>query len=238
MDPELIVVAAFGQILPKEVLDLPKYGCINVHASLLPKYRGAAPIQWCILNGEEETGITIMKMDVGLDTGDMILQEKWTISPEETGGSLFDALSEISGPALLKAIRMIENGTAVPVPQDPEKASYSPMIRKELGNMDWSMDAKVLERYVRGLSPWPGCYTFYRDKMIKIWKCEVSEGSEDSIPGTILKSTADTILIACGNGALSIRELQLSGKKRMNAEEFQRGNRLEEGVILWQSIKT
>ena len=242
--PDLIVVAAFGQILPKEILELPRYGCINVHASLLPKYRGAAPIQWCILNGETETGVTIMRMDIGLDTGDMILQKKIPIRKEETGGSLFDALADLSGPVLLDAIRRIENKTAVYTPQDPEGASYSPMIKKELGALDWSMPAEVLERYVRGLSPWPGAYTYYREKMIKIWKCDVLPGGDFSSdemsaakPGTIVLSTADKLLIACGRGVLSVTELQLSGKKRMRIEEFQRGNRLEEGALLWQTIR-
>ncbi|MBO4389856.1 MAG: methionyl-tRNA formyltransferase [Lachnospiraceae bacterium] len=236
--PDLIVVAAFGQILPAEVLDLPKYGCINVHASLLPKYRGAAPIQWCILNGEKETGITIMKMDIGLDTGDMILQVKLTISPEETGGSLFDRLAESSGPVLLTAIEKIENGTAEYIPQDTELSCYSPMIRKELGNINWEMPAKTLERYVRGLSPWPGCYTYYGERMIKLWKCSVLEDNFSAKPGTIVKSTASEVVVACGEGALSIQELQLSGKNRMKIDEFQRGNRLEEGAELWQTIRT
>lgn len=238
LQPDLIVVAAFGQILPKEVLDLPKYGCINVHASLLPKYRGAAPIQWCILNGEKETGVTIMRMDVGLDTGDMILQEHLPISAEETGGSLFDALAALGGKVLLKAIDQIEAGTAVYIPQDEALSCYSPMIHKELGALDWSLPSEVLERYVRGLSPWPGCYTYYGEKMIKIWKVSVVAEESESEPGTIVKSSPDQLLIACGSGVLSVSELQLAGKKRMTIEEFQRGNRLEEGATLWQTIRT
>ena len=171
--PDLIVVAAFGQILSKEILDLPRLGCVNVHASLLPAYRGAAPIQWAVINGEEKSGVTIMQMDEGLDTGDILLQEEIPLASDETGESLYDKMARLGGELLVKALPMIEQGTLTPIKQDDSASCYAPMLKKEMGNIDWSMPAVQIERLVRGLNSWPGAYTFMNGKMLKIWGAEV-----------------------------------------------------------------
>lgn len=240
--PDLIVVAAFGQLLPKRLLDIPKYGCINVHASLLPKYRGAAPIQWAILNGEKETGVTIMYMAEGLDTGDMITKERVEITPEETGGSLHDKLAEAGSRALFRAIGQIEDGTAIRVPQDESEATYVGMLSKEMGRLDFLRPAVELERMVRGLNPWPSAFTGLAGKMLKIWSCEVKEDMEEKLRGsiqanswecgTVIEVGRDFFTILTGKGGLVVRELQLEGKRRMQAEEFLRGFRLECGTKL------
>ena len=243
------VVAAFGQILPKEVLDMPAHGCINVHASLLPKYRGAAPIQWAILNGDTETGVTIMQMDVGLDDGDIISQESIAISPDDTGGSLFDKLSQLGGRLLVSTISDIEEGRAVRTPQDDSKSTKVGMIKKELGKLDFSRSAVVLERYIRGLSPWPGAYTYLGSDTIKIHKAFVlalpgDTDTDDAAVGEVLSVRDEyasllapgerdrVILVKTGDGILAITELQLQGKKRMPAADFLRGHKLERGTIL------
>lgn len=223
INPDVIVVIAFGQILSKEILDLPKYGCINVHASLLPKYRGAAPIQWAVIDGEEETGVTTMYMAEGLDTGDMIDISKITLDKKETGGSLFDKLSEEGGRLILKTLKKLEQGTAVRIPQDDELSTYAGKITKELGNIDFSKSAAEIERLIRGLNPWPSAYTYLDGKVLKIWDAEAVD--EDSLeePGTILEFGKDYIKASSGKGTLKIRELQLEGKKRMSAEAFLNG---------------
>jgi len=173
LEPEVIVVAAFGQILPKSLLELPPYGCINVHGSLLPKYRGAAPIQYAIIDGERETGITIMYMDVGIDTGDMILQRKLAIAEDEIGGSLFDKMAILGADLLLEALEQLEAGTAVRIPQENDKATYVKMLDKTMGKLDFSQPAVVLERLIRGLNPWPSAYTYLGGKTLKLWQAEV-----------------------------------------------------------------
>ena len=219
-EPELIVVAAFGQILPKELLDLPKYGCINVHASLLPKYRGAAPIQWSILNGDDVTGVTIMRMDVGLDTGDMIAKTEVKIAPEDTGGTLFDRLAEAGARLCVETIPSIVDGTAVYTPQDESAATK-----------------------VGGLNPWPSAYTSLAGKTLKIWSAEVCEdatvidggpasGTASAAPGTVVFTKKDCFGIQTGDGILVCKEVQLEGKKRMSAGDFLRGNAIEVGTIL------
>lgn len=232
LKPEVIVVAAFGQILPKELLDIPPYGCINVHASLLPKYRGAAPIQAAILEGEEETGITIMHMDVKLDTGDMILQEKIPIAKDETGGSLHDKLAVLGAELLVKALEKLEDGSAERIPQDDSKASYVKMMDKELGNIDFTMPALKIERMIRGLNPWPSAYTRINGKTLKLWKAEVMETSSDAKPGEVIEVTKDKIVVMTGKDALIIHELQLEGKKRLSCDAFLRGYPIEKGTIL------
>ncbi len=234
--PEVIVVSAFGQLLPKALLDLPPYGCINVHGSLLPKYRGAAPIQYAILDGEKETGITIMYMDVGLDTGDMILQEKLAISPEETGGSLFDKMAHLGAELLLTALEQLEDGTATRTPQNDEEATYVKMLTKEMGRLDFSQPAVKLERYIRGLNPWPSAYTTLECKTLKLWKAEVEPGKPENHaePGRIVEIRKDAIAVACGEDILLIKELQLEGKKRMSADAFLRGFPLQTGIRLGQ----
>lgn len=232
INPDCIVVVAFGQILPKEILELPKYGCINVHASLLPQYRGAAPIQWAVIDGLKETGITTMYMDVGLDTGDMIDKLVVPLREEETGGSLFDRLSEMGGPLLLETLKKLENGTAVRIKQDDSRSSYAKMLTRELGNIDFSKPAVEIERLIRGLTPWPSAYTFYRGKMLKIWKAQVLHRDENGCVGTIARVDKDAIYVQTGQGMLKVLELQLEGKKRMDTASFLRGIKVEIGEKL------
>ncbi len=234
INPDAIVVAAFGQILPKEILELPKYGCVNIHASLLPKYRGAAPIQWAVIDGEKESGITTMMMDVGLDTGDMLDRTVIPLAEDETGGSLFEKLSRAGGPLILKTLEALENGTAVRTKQPEEGATYAGMLDKSLGNIDWTQSAAKIERLIRGLNPWPSAYTSYKGKTMKLWAADVLEGTFEGVPGEIIKVEKEHFLVRTGDGALAVKELQLEGKKRMDAASFLRGFSLEEGEILCQ----
>lgn len=231
IQPDLIVVAAFGQIIPQAVLDLPKYGCINIHASLLPKYRGAAPIQQAVIDGEKESGVTIMRMGMGLDMGDMISKIVVPITKEETGGSLFDKLALAGADLLIETIPSIENGTAVYEKQPEESPTpYAAMITKERGLIDFTRSAEEIERLVRGLNPWPSAYTFLNGKNLKIWSCEVLEETVAVEPGTIYKIDKAGIYAACKEGTLLIRELQLEGKKRMDSAAFLRGYSIPEGT--------
>lgn len=238
--PEVIVVVAFGQIIPQSVLDLPVYGCINVHASLLPKYRGAAPIQWAVIDGEPESGVTIMKMDAGLDTGDMIAKAAVALDADETGGSLFDKLSEVGAKLLVQTLPSLEDKTAVYEKQPEESPTpYAAMIQKTLGNMDWSRPAIELERLIRGLNPWPSAYTKLGGKTLKIWKAQVQEtddGKEQpgntAVPGCVLQADAGGLCVQTGQGVLKITELQLEGKKRMDAQAFLRGCQVKTGRVL------
>lgn len=230
--PDVIVVAAFGQILPESILTLPKYGCLNIHASLLPKYRGAAPIQWAVIDGEKETGITIMQMDAGLDTGDILSTCKVALSEDETGGSLFDRLAQMGGPLLLDTLKQVEEGSVTRTPQEHEKHTYAKMLSKELGNLDFNRPAKELERLIRGLNPWPSAYTRLKGKTLKIWKSSVAKGDESRQPGTVIKCGKGILLVQCKDSALAIEELQLEGKKRMDTDAFLRGCQIEEGLVL------
>lgn len=230
-EPELIVVAAFGQLLPKELLDMPTFGCINVHASLLPKYRGAAPIQWAILNGDALTGVTIMRMDVGLDTGDMIAREEVAIAPEDTGGTLFDKLAKAGAELLVRTIPSIADGTAVYTPQDESEATKVGQISKKDGRIDFTRSARSIECQVRGLNPWPSAYTYLGKKTLKIWAADVREGT-GAEPGTVVFLEKDCFGVQTGDGVLVCREVQLEGKKRMDAGAFLRGNALEAGTLL------
>lgn len=239
LQPDVIVVAAFGQILPKALLDIPKHGCINVHASLLPKYRGAAPIQYSVIDGEKETGITIMYMDIGLDTGDIILQDVVPISAKETGGSLFDKMAEQGAASIIKALKQIEAGEVNRIPQDNEKATYVKMISKEMGRLDFTKSAIQLERLIRGLNPWPSAYTFLDGKSLKFWQAEtedISEGQklefEGYTPGTVVEVRNNELVIMTGEGLLVVKELQLEGKKRMPADAFLRGVSITVGTKL------
>lgn len=231
-DADLIVVAAFGQILPKEILDMPKYGCINVHASLLPKYRGAAPIQWAVINGDKVSGVTIMRMDVGLDTGDMIAKEEVVLDEKETGGSLFDKLSEVGAQLCVRVIPEIEAGTAVYTKQEEAQATHTTMIKKQLGDIDWTKTAKEIECLIRGLNPWPSAYTRLNGKTLKIWDADVVETESGKKAGTVVEAQADRFLVQTGAGCLELREVQLEGKKRMAADAFLRGNHAEQDTIL------
>lgn len=247
--PDLIVVAAFGQILSKEILDLPRLGCVNVHASLLPAYRGAAPIQWAVINGEEKSGVTIMQMDEGLDTGDILLQEEIPLVADETGESLYNKMAKLGGELLVKALPMIEQGTLTPVRQDDAASCYAPMLRKEMGNIDWTMPAVKIERLVRGLNSWPGAYTFMNGKMLKIWGAEVcgagvcggaasAAGEPSDVPaagaepGTVVGTDKKKIYVSCGEGVLALTEVQYEGKKRMNTQAFLLGAKVEPGQKL------
>lgn len=226
MNPDAIVVIAFGQILPKAILDMPKYGCINVHASLLPKYRGAAPIQWSVIDGEKETGVTTMYMNEGLDTGDIIDKVVVQIDKKETGGSLFDKLAIEGGKLILKTLIELENGTAVRTPQDDSKSNYAGMINKQLGKIDFNKSANEIERLIRGLNPWPSAYTKMDGKTLKIWDADVDDSENDSAPGTITEVGKDFIRVATGKGSLKILELQLEGKKRMKTRDFLNGAKI------------
>ena len=235
---DIIIVEAFGQIIPKAILDMPRFGCVNVHASLLPKYRGAAPIQWAVLNGDQVTGVTTMRMDEGLDTGDMIMKQEVIVDEDETGGSLFDKLSEVGAKLCVKTMEAIENGTAVYTPQDDALATHTGKIQKEMGSIDWSKDAEVIERLVRGLNPWPSAYTRIDDKNLKIWRAKVISHEVKAAPGCILKVTKDELEVQTGNGVLALLEVQLEGKKRMTTDAFLRGYQVTEGSFLKERMIT
>jgi len=232
LKPDVIVVAAFGQILPKAILEFPKYGCINVHASLLPKYRGSAPIQWSIIDGEEKTGITIMHMDVGIDTGDMIMKAEVPIDTKETGGSLQEKLALCGGGLLLKALEAIENGTATREKQKDADSSYVKILNKAQGHIDFNQSAVRIERLIRGFNPWPSAYTLLDGKTLKVWNADVIADESDGKPGEIISITKDAIIVKTGDGNLAIKELQLEGKKRMTVNAFLRGYSVVPGTIL------
>jgi len=229
--PDAIVVAAYGKILPKEVLEIPPHGCLNVHASLLPKFRGAAPINWAIISGEKETGVTIMLMDEGMDTGDIILQEAVPIGPEETAGELHDCLAELGARLMVEAIRGLKEGYLSPRKQPEEGVSYAPMLRKEDGWLDFSRPAEELANLIRGLDPWPSAYTRFRGKLLKLFRPEVIPAKVSASPGEIV-SLEDGIVLATGKGLLKVKEVQPEGKKRMSAAEFVRGYRPQTGEKL------
>ena len=230
MDPDVIVVVAFGQLLPKAILDIPKYGCVNVHASLLPKYRGAAPIQWAVIDGEEVSGVTTMLMDEGLDTGDMLEKAEIVLDEKETGGSLFDKLSALGGELILSTLEKMENGTITRTPQGDSTTSYAKMLKKTMGEIDWHMEAVKIERLIRGLNPWPSAYTSLKGKNVKIWSADVVAGESTGNPGRVTV-TKDKLLVECGENFLSITELQLEGKKRMETAAFLRGFTVEDQTV-------
>ncbi len=239
LKPDVIVVAAFGQILPERILNIPRYGCINVHASLLPAYRGAAPIQWAVIDGLEETGITIMYMEKGLDTGDIICQSRVKLSPDETGGSLFDRLAVEGADLLVEALEQLQNGTAARRKQDDSKSSYAKMLSKDMGCLDFTQDAATLERLIRGLNPWPSAYTRVNGKNLKIYAAEVRR--EDEIAGqkvaagTVIAVDKKSFTVRCGKGALRILNLQLEGKKRMDTAAFLLGYDIHKGMMLGEN---
>lgn len=235
LKPDVIVVVAFGQLIPDSILNLAPLGCINVHASLLPKYRGAAPIQWAVLDGEKESGVTIMRMDSGLDTGDMIAKEAVPIDAEETGGSLFDKLSRVGADLLVRTLPSLENHTAVFEKQPAESpTAYAGMITKSMGAIDWNRSAAELERLVRGMNPWPSAYTKLNGKTLKLWKAQAvrEQEAKDDMPGTVCLAGPKELCVRTGDGVLRILELQLEGKKRMEVSAFLRGYTIEPGTIL------
>ncbi|MBQ7766224.1 MAG: methionyl-tRNA formyltransferase [Lachnospiraceae bacterium] len=231
-EADIFVVAAFGQILSSEILHMPKFGCVNIHASLLPMYRGAAPIQAVIINKEKETGVTIMQMDEGLDTGDMLMKEIIPIEKDETGESLHDKLSELGAKMIVEALIAIENGTITATPQGDGETCYASMLKKEMGCIDWEKSADDIEHLVRGLYPWPGTYTFLNGKMLKICAVAFSDEKTTGEPGEICTVTKDNFVVNTGDGTLEVRELQPEGKKRMTVHDFLLGNKLEPGVRL------
>lgn len=239
-EPELIVVVAFGQFVTKKIREMPKYGCINVHASLLPKYRGAGPIQWAVINGEKESGVTTMYMCREIDKGDMLLKDTVMLDPKETGDSLHDKLSMMGGPLLLKTIDQLEDGSAVRIPQCEEESTYAPKLEKTMGNIDWTMDADRIERLVRGLNSWPGTFTKIHGKTVKIWDCDVvcqealAESQAAATPGTVIISEKDQLIVKAGNGALSLRMLQPEGKKNMTVDAYLRGYPIAQGELFTQ----
>lgn len=231
-DADIFVVAAFGQILPKSILDMPKHGCINVHASLLPKYRGAAPIQWAVINGDTVTGVTIQQMDIGVDTGDIIVTKELAIADDETGGGLFDKLAVVGAEACLDAMEQIANGTATRTPQNHEEATHVSMISKEFGIIDWNKPAVEIERLIRGLNPWPSAYTKLDGKTFKIWKASVIAENSTYEAGCICNVGKNRLDVQTGEGVLSLLEVQIEGKKRMDAGSFLRGYAVEVGTQL------
>lgn len=231
LSPDVMVVIAFGQILSKELLEVPKLGCVNIHASLLPKYRGAAPIQWAVINGDKETGITTMMMDVGMDTGDMLEKRIIQLDEKETGGSLFDRLSLLGGDLILSTLDKLEAGTITRIPQDHDQATHVKKISKTLGDIDWTMDAASIERLIRGLNPWPSAYTHWNGRLLKLWEAHVLSGTPEDMSecGRVLEAVGDSLKIQTGDGVLAIDSLQLEGKKRMDAVAFLRGYPVQAG---------
>ena len=229
-NPDFICVAAYGKILPPNILRIPKHGCINVHASLLPKYRGAAPINWAIIDGEEKTGVTTMFMDEGMDTGDILLMAEAEITDEDTSVDISKKLSEIGAELLIKTIDKIEANELTPIKQNDNEATYAPVIKKTIGKIDWKKNADEIRNLIRGTQPWPGAYTTLDKKLLKIFKADV-RGSKGK-PGEVLISNRQTLRIACGKNSLDIRELQLESSKRMSINNFLNGRKIECGTIL------
>lgn len=228
---DAIVVVAFGQIIPKEILEMAPCGCLNVHASLLPKYRGAAPIQWAVIDGERESGVTIMRMDEGLDTGDMIAKAVVPLEEGETGGSLFDKLSQVGAKLLVETLEAVGSGQAVYEKQPEESpTAYAGMIQKQMGNIQWAQSAVQIERLIRGLSPWPSAFTFLDKKTLKIWGAHVGEPETMAAPGTVISVDKKGIYVATGQGTLCLDEVQLEGKKRMAVSDFLRGYQIGVGT--------
>lgn len=231
-EADIMVVIAFGQILPKEILEMTRFGCVNVHASLLPKYRGAAPIQWAVINGERVSGVTTMQMDEGLDTGDMIMKAEVALDEKETGGSLFDKLSEAGASLCVETLKAIEEGTAAFEKQGETTTEYARMLHKDMGSIDWKNDAQTIERLIRGLNPWPSAYTKWDGKVMKLWEADVVLQNSKDEPGTVVSVEKDSFCVQTGDGLLKVRSLQIPGKKRMEADAFLRGYKIEEGCEL------
>jgi methionyl-tRNA formyltransferase len=232
LGPDVIVVVGYGQIIPQAIIDIPRHGILNVHASLLPKYRGAAPIQWALANGEPETGVAIMRIDAGLDTGDMLLKWSTPILPDETAPELSARLATAGASLLIEALMQVEAGSAAYTPQNDAEASYAPILKKEDGRVDWSRDARTVYNRLRGFTPWPGAYSSFRSRTLHIVRAAVHASGAPGVPGT-LHPEKRRLLVACGeNTALEILDLQLEGKKRMSAADFLNGYSVKSGEIL------
>ncbi len=229
--PDLIVVAAYGRILPGSILDLPPLGCINVHGSLLPRHRGAAPIQWSVIEGDRRTGVTIMQMDTGMDTGDILLAAAIDVEEGDTAGSLFTTLARLGATALLDALEKLERKELTPTPQDHRQATKAPPLDKEMGRIDWSKSAEKIHCLIRGLDPWPSAYTFLGGKRVKLFSPQILNKASEAIPGTVIRADRQGIIVACGSAALRIKEMQPEGKKRMSAEAFLCGHSLATGSL-------
>lgn len=232
--PDLIVVVAYGKMLPNAILAFPRLGCINVHASLLPKYRGAAPIQWAIVRGESQTGVTIMRISERMDAGDILLQRAVSINDNDTGASLHDTLSRLGAIALQEALLLLKQGRLSARPQDEAEATYAPMIKKEDGRIDWSQAAPVIERRIRAFNPWPSAYTTWRGKLLKILKATLIPGYDyaHAPSGVVVEASSVALVVATGSGRLAVLEVQLEGKKRMLITEFLKGHMLRPGEVL------
>ena len=229
-NPDVIVVVAFGQIIPLSILQMPKYGCVNIHGSLLPKYRGAAPIQWAVLDGEKETGITTILMDEGIDTGDILLKKTIKIDTDETSGSLFDKLMALGAETILETLDELEKGNLTPTKQGESPTAYAKMLTKAMGLIDFTKSAKELDCFVRGMDPWPSAYTLLAGKTLKLWKVRAVEGGGKA--GSVIEIGKESFTVACGEGAIEVLEVQLEGKKRMSAGDFLKGSTLNIGQEL------
>ena len=231
INPDIMITCAFGQIISQEILDIPKYGVINIHASLLPKYRGSSPIQWCLVNGESKTGVTIMRTALAVDSGDILLQKEIDILPEENAGELFDRLAVLGGQAIVEALEIIADGRAVYTPQQESQATHYPMISKEDGKIDWSKSAREVFNKMRGFTPWPSAFTTLDGKLFKILKCVVSDKIFDGKEGQVFVEERKAYVV-CGNGTVELKEVQLEGKKAMPVSDFLLSGKLKTGVVL------
>lgn len=230
--PDYIMVVAYGRILPPAVLEIPPRGCINLHASLLPKYRGAAPIQWAVINGETETGVTTIRMDPGMDTGDILLQETTPILPEDTAGSLAGRLAQQGGDLMVRTLEGIQSGRVFPVPQDHERATMAPILEKEAGEIDWNQTGAAIRNRIRGLDPWPGAYTFLNNERLRIWKSAVTSEAAGGSPGRVVRAGKDILLVATTDVLLALQEVQPANGRRMAIREFLAGHSIEEDTVL------
>lgn len=232
LNPDFLVVVAYGQILKSKLLDIPKYKSLNIHASILPKYRGAAPINWAIIDGEKETGVTIMDMDEGLDTGDILLVDKTIINGNDDFLTIHDRLADMGSKLIVKAIDDIINNRIEPIKQDHDLSNYAPMIYRETGRIDWNMDKEQIFNLVRALQPKPGAYTIYKDEKVKIHRVEYEESNSESVNGKIIELLKDGIVVKANNGQIIIKELQFPGKKRLRTRDFLAGNTIEKDLVL------
>ncbi|NLX85939.1 MAG: methionyl-tRNA formyltransferase [Clostridiales bacterium] len=232
LSPDIIIVVAYGQILPEEIINLPAMGCINVHASLLPKYRGAAPINWCIINGESRTGVTTMYMDKGMDTGDILLQRETEIGENETAGELHDRLAALGADLLLETLEGLQRNEVERKAQDHSAATYAPQLDRETGRVDWNSDAKSIYNLIRGTNPWPGCYTVYKGERMKLWEAKVLEQKSRGTAGKVLEAGHGGMLVQAGSGTLLVTKIQMPSSRVMTVDEYLRGNSLETGYIL------
>ncbi|MDE6274964.1 MAG: methionyl-tRNA formyltransferase [Clostridia bacterium] len=233
LSPDVMITCAFGQIISQEILDIPKYGVLNIHASLLPKYRGSSPIQWCLINGEKRTGVTIMKTALAVDSGDILLQKAIDILPDENAGELFDRLSVLGGDAIVEALELIESGKAQFVPQDESEATHYPMISKEDGLIDWNLSAVEIFNKMRGFTPWPSAYTYLDGKLFKILQSKVIDGDLPiQLSAGGVYATKNTVFVKCGSGSLQLAQVQLEGKKAMDISSFMASGKLKSNVVL------